>query len=186
MACVSKMRAWPSIIARVRVDNLRAKYKRFEHVLRQYWLSTMSSSESSFSSGCSSSTGITSSGEGSGSPVRKKRKLVAGGGRFRSSWDLPPYKYQRGSRNLPSASYATATLEYLNDVICHMNGWQRLKDAQSTTSIACVFSWSNADTSAKVISADVMSQFIAMHNLPFQTALRSCFSHVSDSKIVFL
>ena len=81
----------------------------------------MSSSESSFSSGCSSSTGTTLSGKGPGSPVRKKT-LVAGGGKFRSSWDLPPYKYQRGSRNLPSASYATATLEYLNDVICHMNG----------------------------------------------------------------
>ena len=86
-------------------------------------------------------------------------------------------------RNLPSASYAIATLEYPNDVIRHMNGGQRLKDAQSTTSIACVFSWSNADTSAKVISADVMSQFIAMHNLSFKQLSDLVSAMFPDSKL---
>ena len=43
-----------------------------------------------------------------------------------------------------------------------------MKDAQGTTSIASAFSQHHADTSAK--AEIMMSQFIATHNLPFETA----------------
>lgn len=69
-------------------------------------------SSSSFSFGCSSSTSTTSSGEGPGSPVRKKKNFVIGGGKFKLSWKLPPYIEVRKGRNLLSASYAAATSVY--------------------------------------------------------------------------
>ena len=138
----------------------------------------MSSSESIFSSGCSSST--TSSDEG---PVRKKRKIVTGGGKFKSSWELPPYiaESRKGEKfafcKLCSSHFSVSHGGF-NDVTRHTTGLvhgQRLKEAQGTTSIASVFPQSHVDTSAKVISAEIMSQFIAMHNLSFQTA-----DHLSD------
>ena len=138
-------------------------------------------SSSSFSSACSSSTSATSSGEGSGSPVRKKRKsaMVTGGGKFRSGWELPPYiaestKGEKFAFCKLCSSHFIVSHGGFNDVTRHTNvlpHGQRLKDAQGTTSIASAFSRGHADTSAKVISAEIMmSQFIAMHNLSFQTA----------------
>ena len=43
--------------------------------------------------GASFSSSSTIEGQGPLSPIRKKRKIVSqsGGGKFKSSWDLPPY-----------------------------------------------------------------------------------------------
>ena len=143
----------------------------------------MSSSSFSNSSTCSSST---SSGEGPESPVTKKRRTsaVTGGGKFRWTWELPPYiaestKGEKFAFCKLCNSHFSVSHGGFHDITRHTNGLahgQRLKDAQGTTSIASAFSQSHADTSAKVISAEIMmSQFIAMHNLSFQTA-----DHFSD------
>ena len=118
-------------------------------------------------------------------PVRKKRRLSSQtkGGKFKASWTLPPHievskKGDKYARCRVCNSHFSVSHGGFNDITRHVNGaghLQRLKDAQSTGTITSAFA--SVEANAKgVISAEIMmSQFIAMHNLSFQTA-----DHLSD------
>ena len=120
-------------------------------------------------------------------PVRKKWKIASGsGGKFKASLKLPQFITPSTKEDkfvhceLCRSRFSVAHGGF-SDVTRHVE-WlthqQSLKDAQSTSMIASALSRSQAeaDISPKVISSEIMMyQFIAMHNLSFQSA-----DHLSD------
>ena len=151
---------------------------------------TMSSDSESApccSSTLSSEHELTESAKGGGLPMRKKRKVASGpGGKFKASWKLPQFitASTKGDKFVHCKlcrSHFSVAHGGFNDATQHVQGLnhlQRLKDAQSTSTIASAFSRSHSevDLCPKVISAEIMmSYFIAMHNLSFQSA-----DHLSD------
>ena len=119
--------------------------------------------------------------------MRKKRKTTSdSGGRFKASWKLLQFitASTKGDKFVHCklcCNHFSVAHGGFNDVTRHVQGFthfQRLKDAQSTSAIASALSRSQAeaDLTPTVISAKIMmSQFIAMHNLSFQTA-----DHITD------
>ncbi len=128
---------------------------------------------------------LTSTDEEPPSMKKKFNSSRVGVGKFKS-WQLPPHIKPSSKGH----KYAFCTLcnshfgvshGGFNDVTRHVNGsghMQRLKDIRGVSTIgeAFVSSRSNSDLSKNVISAEIiMSKFICMHNLSFQSA-----DHLSD------
>ena len=138
-----------------------------------------------FSSTLSSERELTESTSSGGLPTRKKRKTKVVQ-EAEASWKLPQFitASTKGDRFVHCKlcrSHFSVAHGGFNDVTRHVQGFthfQRLKDAQSTSAIASALSRSQAeaDIAPTVISAEIMmSQFIAMHNLSFQTT-----EHLTD------
>ena len=122
--------------------------------------------------------------EGSSSSSAAKKKCQPTG-KFKSSWKLPEgiTASSKGDRyaycKLCSSHFGVAH-GGLNDLSRHIKGpfhLQRLKDSQSTRGLTSMLGQSSSLSHArKVMTAEViMCNFIAMHNLSFQSA-----DHLSD------
>ena len=118
-------------------------------------------------------------------PAKKKRKECTG--KFKTSWTLPKYIFSssKGSRfascKLCSSPFSVSH-GGINDIKRHVDGLkhqQKLKESQASAGIANYFGEFREPSLAqaqKVLSAELMmSQSIAMHNLPFQAA-----DHLTD------
>ena len=134
-------------------------------------------------------------------PAKKKAKTVtqsSSHAKFKPSWKLPLYITSSSKGNKYAycklcSSHFTVSHGGFNDLKRHVDGaghQQRLKDSQKNASISTFFGEAREPSLAhasKVMSAELMmTQFIAMHNLPFQAAdhLSDLFSSMfPDSKI---
>ena len=121
-------------------------------------------------------------------PVQKRLKTSgakkASTCKFKRGWTLP--KHISSSCKGDTFAYCRLCSSHFsvahggfNDVKCHVSGTvhqQRLKDSRGMSAIGTFFQKDSTDHQRNVISAEVhMANFIAMHNLSFQTA-----DHLSD------
>ena len=124
--------------------------------------------------------------EGETTPAPKKQKSIskksAGkskAAKFQTHWSLPPHIASSSKGNtyaycqLCSSHFSVSHGGY-NDVTRHVSGslhQQRLKDSSQTASISSFFRKDAPAHTQAVTSAEVrMVQFIARHNISFQTA----------------
>jgi hypothetical protein len=106
--------------------------------------------------------------------------------KFKRSWSLSPHISSWTSLKGNMYAYCQLRMSHftvshggLNDVKRHVSEsvhQQRLKDLSSSSTIITFFRKDTGDHERKVIAAEVqMAQFIALHNISFQTA-----DHLSD------
>ena len=121
-------------------------------------------------------------------PVTKKRRMSVSKKvsvcKFKRSWSLPQHitfssKGDSFAYCRLCSSHFSVSHGGFNNVKRHVSGsvhQQRQKDSCGTSGIATFFQKDASDHQRNVLSAEVqMSNFIAMHNLSFQTA-----DHLSD------
>lgn len=101
--------------------------------------------------------------------------------KFKRGWTLPQHisSSSKGDYCRLCSSHFSVAHGGFNDVKRHVSGTvhqQRLKDSHGMSAIGTFFQKDSTDHQRNVISAEVhMANFIAMHNLSFQTA-----DHLSD------
>ena len=146
----------------------------------------MAESTSSCGVGSSTSDLTTDESRSDGPPPQKKRKSVSGV-KFKPSWILPKFvsSSTKGARYAYCqlcAKHFTVSHGGINYIKRHVEGavhQQKYKDSQSCASISSLFGGNQQQRlihASNVLSAEIkMTQFIAVHNLPFQAA-----DHLSD------